>query len=297
MKPHIFILLAVLVVGGMLASPVCAAEYSSTLLPTTNTTSYYGENVLSWSHDAQANGQKIALIYFTVPSGSTVDFTLYYGNQSTVSGSMSNTPLGYGWTVAAVEINGATDSYTYFDLNQFYDIEVTGYARLSNNTDITGFLISSDAYGIGDNDLASFFAVPNIQRNLIYKLEVTGTQPFKIEVVDAPTSDVAENVSHSPLEGLNNWLNYAMSVSGSVFGFITALFWIIKFFFIDNLLLVIALYLGVTMAYSAISTRDIWGFYKKFFRLQRSMLDFVVALWTTLVQIIGTMVQTFLKWL
>jgi hypothetical protein len=296
------ILLALLLLGGMIVSPISAAEYSSTLLPQANTTSYYGENVLSWSHDADQLGQKVALIYFTVPAGSTVDFTLYYGNQSSVSGSMANTPIGVwtvmgGYTLASVEINGVTDSYAYWDLNQFYDIEVTGYARQSNNTEVTGFLVSSDAYGIGDNDLASFFAVPDLQRNLIYKIEATGTQPFKIEVVDAPVRDVAENVAHTPLEGLNDWLNVAMQVGGAVKDFILSIFWLIKFFFIDNLLLIIALWISVSMAYSAMSTRDIFQFYRKFFKLQKALLDFIVSLWNTLVQIVGTMVQIFVKWL
>ena len=287
----------------ILSPPAAAAEYSSTLLPQANTTSYYGENVLSWSHDAHDNNGAIALVYFTVPGGSTVNYTLYYGNQSSVSGSMSNTPFGVwtpfvgGWTLAAVEINGVTDTYAYWDTNQFYDIEVTGYARLSNNTDTTGFLISSDAYGIGDNDLASFFAVPNLQQNLIYKIEVSGTQPFKVEVVDAPIADVQQNVAHTPLEGLNDWLNIAMSIGGAVAGFIGSLFWLIKFFFIDNLLLILALWIGVTMAYSATTSRDIFGFYKKFFRLQKTLIEFIINLWNVLVQAVGTMVQIFVKWL
>jgi hypothetical protein len=42
------------------------------------------------------------------------------------------------------------------------------------------------------------------------------------------------------------------------------------------------------MAYSAISTRNIFQFYQKFFRLQRALLDFIVQMWNYLVQIISS---------
>jgi hypothetical protein len=96
---------------------------------------------------------------------------------------------------------------------------------------------------------------------------------------------------------VTGWLALATQYATAIYDFITGVFWILKFFFIDNLLLIIALWISVSMAYSAISTRDIFKFYTKFFRLQKALLDFIVSLWQTLVSIVYQMVQIFVKWL
>ena len=66
------------------------------------------------------------------------------------------------------------------------------------------------------------------------------------------------------------WINFAIAIAGLVFGFVLMIVGLIKFFFIDNLLLVVALWLGVTMAYSAISTRNIFQFYHKVLQISRN---------------------------
>jgi hypothetical protein len=303
MKPHIFVLLAVLVVGGMLASPVCAASYTLTGYQELNVFDVNKEmfnGVQNIIFDKSSEDKAITLIHFKVPQDHQVDFTIYYGTGTMVSGSALNV-----WnvsvyppttTTSTITFDGVTKSYSYFDTNPSWDYYLSGYAR--NNLDnSTGLIVYSAGYGSYDNELAVFKAVPNLGTNLIYRVDLSSDTPFDVDISYGSKSEVARSVSLTAWDIGGDWLKTATDVSFSVLGFIISLFWIIKFFFIDNLLLVIALYLGVTMAYSAISTRDIWGFYKKFFKLQRSMLDFVVALWTTLVQIIGTMVQTFLKWL
>jgi len=279
--------LALALILWALAGPACAMEYSATMLPDANTTHLYGEDVLSYSHDANTLEKKITLIYFTVPTNSQIDFTLYYGNGSTVSGYIENHQTGLGYTTATVSIDGATKSYNYFDTNQFYDIDVAGYAQQTNDTTIKGILVSSDAYGVFDNDLASFYPVPSLAQNLIYRVDATGTKPFNIEVVDSPPGEAAEGTNYSALATAQGWIDFAFGMGAAILGVVTGLLFWLKFLFIDNLLLIIALYLTISMAYAACTSKNVFVFFKRFFKSQQAFFMFILSLWGVLVTIIS----------
>lgn len=280
-------LIALALIIGALVGPVCAMEYSTTMLPDANTTHLYGEDVLSYSHDANTLENKITLIYFTVPTNSQIDFTLYYGNGSTVSGYIENHQTGLGYTTATVSIDSVTKSYNYFDVNQFYDIDVAGYAQQTNDTSIKGILIHSDAYGVFDNDLAAFYPVPSLAQNLIYRVDATGTKPFNIEVVDSPPMDAAQGVSYSVLGTAQSWIDFAFGIGGAVLGVVTGLLFWLKFLFVDNLIMIIALYLTISMAYAACTSRNVFVFFKRFLKSQQAFFMFLLSLWGILVTIVS----------
>jgi hypothetical protein len=290
------ILLAVLLLAGMIISPVSAVTYTRTATPINGLMEHdhvFVKDTYSTSFDASPEGKAVLETYFIVPSEGQVDFTLYYGTGSTVSGYMENHHesgiFGFAYTNSTVSINGVTKSYTYGDVVPLTELTITGYAYETNNNSVTGFLVSSYDYGgfLG-NDLAAFYSVSSIQNNLIYRIDATGTDSFSMEIVEAPQSTVTDAVSRSVFDAFNDWVNFAMGIARQLMDFVLMLFGIIKFLFIDNVLLVIALWISVTMAYSAISSKDIFGFYTKFFRYQRALLDFIVGLWNILVQIIAS---------
>ncbi len=291
-KPHIFALLAFLVLFGLIVSPVCAAEYSQTNIPLYNKSIVEFQQVTNIEHDASATNQKIAMIEFTVASGSQLDFTLYYGNGSTVTGYSENhkilDALLVSQTSATVSLGGVTKEYTYIDTQPFYDYNLAGYAKSNNESAITGFMVYSLNYGGLDNDLAAFYPVDHISQNTIYKITASSNKPFDMWVTDADPADVAGGASKNILDVAWEWINYAISIASFVLGFCIGLFWFIKFFFIDNLLLVIALYISITMAYAAIvSGGNIFIFYRRFFGLQSMMIRFIAEMWNYLIQIIS----------
>lgn len=247
MKPKAtsLVLLAVLLLAGMIVSPAAAAvEYHSTTFPSYNTTHYYGEGVTHYDHDAAAENMRIALVYFKTPQEGRLDITFYYGNGTSVSGYTENHRApSLLWTDVTVSLNGVTDSYRYFDVNQFYDSEFSGYAKDSNETPNSGFLLASTEYGLVDNDLAVFFPVSQLQRNLITCVVVTGDKPFNVEVVDGDPKDVAEGVSRTTFETIQDWLDLAWTTGGNLLGFLLGVLFFLKFLFVDNLLLIIALYI------------------------------------------------------
>lgn len=295
-KPHRFILLAFLIVFCVIVSPpVLAAEYTLTGYQEFNVLDVKKDlydNIQNLTFDKSNEDQAITLIHFKVPQDKTVDFTIWYGAGNSVSGSAStawNTSLlPLHTTTSTITFNGVTKEYSYLDTNPEFDYYLSGYAR-SNENNETGLIVYNAGYGGFDNDLAVFMAVENLAGNLIYKVELSCPAQFDADISYGTASEVAATVSKDPLQVALEWINLALSLGSTLLGFVLMLIGIIKFFFVDNLLLVIALWLGVTMAYSAISTNgNIFKFYTKFFRYQRALLDFIVQLWNYLIQIISS---------
>lgn len=283
----IFVLMTTIAFLLISVPAVSAAQYDMTTFPSANTTTLRAEEVRSYTHDASTEGMKIAQAYFTVPTDSQIDFTLYYGTGSTVTGSIESHHLNPLQTSTTVTLGGNSSEYSYFDVNYFYDIDLAGYAREANNTDNAGFILSSDAYGLLDNDLAAFYPVDNIQRNLIYKIEATGTAPFTIEIIDQQPADLAEGVSRTPLQTITEWVNFALGLGIMLYEIVSGLFAWLRFFFIDNLLMTVSLYLAITMAYAAATSKNIFKFFGKFFNDQRKLFEFILGLWRFLIEIIS----------
>ena len=297
------LLLALLLLAGMIVSPVCAdTGYTLTGYQEFNVFDVQKDmfnGVYNLTFDKSQQDKAITLIHFKVPQEHTVSFTLYYGSGNTVSGSASNV-----WNVSVIPLhsitstiifNGETKQYSYVDTNPDWDYYLSGYAR--DNTNQTGLIVYNAGYGGFDNDLAIFKPVSNPAVNLIYKVVLSCDAPFDVDVSYGSKGDVAAAVSKTAFQTGADWLNFGLLVGGSVLGFITAVFAWIKFLYMGNLLLVVALWLAVSMAYSATTSKDIWGFYKKFFGLQRSFYDFMFKIWQAVVSIIAQMIQAFLKWL
>lgn len=284
------ICLAVMMVMCMIASPVSAASYTLTGVPILYKdkidVNYQG--VSEVTHDASETGRKIALIQFTIPSESTVSFTLYYGNDSTVSGSSENHHVDLTRTSSTVTLGGDSMTYTYIDTQPFYDFNLAGYARDADNSSRNGFLIYSLNYGALDNNLAAFYEVANPGQNTIYKITATGTKNFDMYITDANPADVSAGASKSIVDVIADWINFAIGIAFLVYDVVTGLFYWLKFFFVDNLGMTIALYLSISMAYSASTSKNIFQFFKKFFSDQRKLFEFILGLWRLLVEVVAT---------
>jgi hypothetical protein len=293
-KPHIFILLAVLVLGGVIVSPVCAASYTLTGFQEFNVFDVQKDlytGVRNLSFDKSMDDKAITLAHFKAPQDHTVYFTIYYGTNKSVDGSVSNiwdiSIIPPTTTTSTITFDGVSSSYAYFDTNPEWDYYLSGYAR-DNDNNATGMIVYHAGYGSFDDDLAVFKEVSNLGTNLIYGVDLWSDVPFDVDISYGTRSDVAASVEKGILEIAGSWVSFALSIAGTVLGFVVGVLVLLKFFFVDNLLLVIALWISVTMAYSAISTRNIFQFYTKFFKLQRALIDFMVQIWNYVVQIISS---------
>lgn len=280
--------MAFLVLVGVIVSPVCAAEYVLTNMPLYEKVQTDFTGVWNLSYDASTDGKRIALIQFTIPSESEVDFTIYYGDGETVTGSSENHHLDLLRTSSTVTLGGDSKTYDFIDTQPFYDFNLAGYAKDAADNNVTGFLVYSLNYGALDNDLAAFYQVDNIGLNTIYRIDAVGTKPFDMFITSADPAVVAGGASKSILEVAQEWINFALHLGEFALGFVLSLFAWIKFFFIDNLMLTVSLYLSITMAYAAATSKNIFMFYRKFFNDQRKLFEFIFGLWRTLIEIISS---------
>ena len=283
------ILLAVLIVLGMIVSPVCAAQYTpKDALDPLNTVRDSFLRVYNVSWDGSPQGHAIGLINFQATTNYPVVFTLYYGNGTAVSGSMESYPDSLLWTRSIITLGGISKSYAYLNNAEDREWFVNSYGWNGTDDQDTGFLLYSTGYGRLDNDLAVFYPVPSITTHLIYRIDASSTAPFDIHIDHGVANLIAQQVAESPVTLIAKAVDFVTSNAGMILGICIGVVVWLKFLFVDNLFLVVALYISVSMAYSAISSRNIFQFYRKFFQFQRSMLEFVVTMWNYIVQIISS---------
>lgn len=301
-KPHIFILLAFLIVSGMIVSPVSAKYVHIELQPddetlAINQTTFNDVTSMTFEREDQAvHGFNIKQNI-----GTTTAIIINYANSSTVTGATSYTMIWPLYSNRSVTLNGVEDVQQFTDYWQMgQQTFVLTYATNVSDTDgsyiESGFLLYNPTFLT--NNVEVFF--PAGQYELIKSISITADNPVDVLVLSADASIVIHDKEATEIKDVFDpvgWYNTALTYSGYILGFVISLFWILKFFFIDNILLVIALWIGVTMAYSAISTKNIFQFYTRFFRYQRALLDFIVSLWSTLVSVLHSMVNIFVKWL
>jgi hypothetical protein len=289
------LLLAVVLVLGMIVSPVCAAQYTTTGEFAVDTSRESFTNVYNISYNAMETGDRINLIQFSVDTGQYVNFTLYYGAGSTVSGSAENHLTGVSLclgvvpcavTESTIILNGVSKTYSYGDAQPLFDFNFAGYAR--DDTNQTGFLAYGSGYGSFDNDLAVFYPVPNIAVNTIYRVDLSGPQTFSVYIDHGKAADISAAASKSALDNIGEWVQLAISIGVFVYGTSIALFYWLKFFFWDNLGMTVALYISISMAYAANTSKDVFKFFGKFLNDQKKMFEFMLSLWTILVNLIAT---------
>jgi hypothetical protein len=299
-NPTKALLLAILIVAGMIVSPVCAA---SPIMPNFGLDDVFIDNVATLNYNTP-DGLAIAGLEIRVPYGTTLSFTLNPLNGTSETGTivysgdiLSSThtvgigsdsnaitlpdPLhGAGLYHIGVASNGSGDRgyFTSFEVLSMWSGPMA-YSTVAGATPITSISFTS-------NNLVNVRVVTESYEKAYTDLEPGGLGDIVDPILKGATG--------------TDWIALAKSYAGAVIAFITGIFWILDFFFIKNLLLIIVLWISVSMAVSAVTTpyrKMPWGFFEKFFRYQRALLDFIVSLWRVLWEIINYIVQIFVKWL
>lgn len=250
-------------------------------------------------YDALADSQDaIILVHFKVPSNSYVNFTIHYGSAgSTVSGWAENHLTSfYGvstpWTVSTIHFNGETKSYTFFDTNPEYDYNLAGYARTLPN-DTAGIIVYHAGYGSFDNDLAIYMPLSStgsLAQYLINRIELSSPTNFDVDITHGPYDTVAKSATTTPLDEIpelvSDLVSFVLSTGEFLYDFVSTLFRWLKFFFVENLAMTTALYLALSMAYSASRSKDIFAFFKRFISDQVKLYQFIVWCWDSFISII-----------
>lgn len=245
MNPRLILCLVVL---AMLVLPACAQ--------TVTVTAPQGQAIKYLT--IGSNGGTAATVTFTLNDGSTVPCSYTYSSTYPAVGSIT--------------VNGETASTSYYTMGKFY----------------TRFFQTKEMLNGSSNTMRGAYG----QINGAWYNYVEGTTAASpiISATITSTTDVEYTADYWSIEsGTENvsggWVQYILSLVWMFIGFVKELVFWLKFFFVDNLLLVLALYIGITGAVAFNKKKNIFGALKEFFGYQRKLLEFIVLLWNILIQI------------
>jgi hypothetical protein len=265
----------------------------------------YGTGASNWIYNTNPD-ERISIVEFDVPINTHVNFVLTYGTGQTVGGWIDYRPAGpVGLSFSNISLGGDTWG------ESFIDAQVAGYSLTKhvqfqsygvNKTAspvMPGFTLYAQGYGVFSSEVV-FYPVENIESNLITGVNIVSTQPIDITVTTNDAERLSEFVRLSVAEYRSNvigdvsntardWINFGISIISYVYEIAVSLFYWFKFFFVDNLVMTVALYLTVTMAFAARASRgNMAKFLRTWFKDQAGLFRFILELVHSLVNLIGT---------
>ena len=288
----------------LVIAPVVHAEIQITAEPLGGTQRTF-QQVTTLTYDGAPTGVGIQRIGIDAPIGTTISFTLYYGNNSQVSGSCSykNTladPLtGTGYLNSHIVLGAVSSDYTYLGNNHIGRFYVTGYAKnkTGSNTFQPGIVVWGGTAGlntIGQGSDYVFFPTVTGSDSVINKIVLSSNNAVNVAVYTKEREALVTDTSKTWLDLLNEWIAFGIQIAGTLKDFVVSVFYWLKFFFIDNLTMTIALYLTGTLAFAA---RQYKGrpdkILRQWFSDQKKLFEFIIGLWQSLVTIVSWFAQIF----
>ncbi len=289
-KPLLILLLCALLVVPTMASPVPSGIFSDAQtidIPST-TTLYY--NVTP--------GDAIGSVVFTMDLNTNVSYTLGYGVGNTVSGKIeyvgvpvyTGSSLSYQST-AYVSMGSNSSSSTFFDItgNVVKRFGVTGHAK-DDSVGTMGFAAwDTSILNAYTSQNIAYYPVVDVAKKPIYWFSFTSNKPVTITVSYGPQSYIQTQSTKSGIDILNEWVSLATQYGSTILSVVISLIYWLKFFFIDNLGLTVALYISGSLAFAARSCRgNPIRLLRTFFKDQKALFEFIITLWEKLVNIISS---------
>ena len=225
-------------------------------------------------------------------SGAFGTFTETLSDGSTVSGSFSY--AGFPPT-ATVGIGG--DS-----ANTLYVTGIAGaplYMKIWNGDNTTDGRVIRMGYG-QINGIWNNVVAANIPRSptTSFSATYTGSVSFTPDTIsyDKAQEQLAENTDL--LRSLKAWADWLLTILPDAKNFVEDLLYWIRFFFVDNLLMIVALFLAVPMAFAAKNSKgNPERFLRQYFKTLKGFFVFIMSVWTTLLSSINMILQWFKQWI
>lgn len=248
------------------------------------------DGLKTYSYDASPEGRGIQRIGIDVPTGTTVNYVLTYGDASTVTGTLHYYNDGFFRQTSDISLGSETSSYSYTGFQEIGRFYVSGYGKNETSAGVwqSGFLVYGSTAGLSTitNDYVFY---PITGDPVIYKFTMTSNNPVDVAIFTNPRNEVAQAASKSFLDVANEWVDYALSLATNIKNILISLAYWLKFFFIDNLGMTVALYLMGSLAIAArVSRGNPVRVLKQFFKDQKTLFEFIVTLYEKLVNIFGT---------
>ena len=291
MKSHYLILI---VVVALLVVPTSAKyTFTGSVQPWTRVIDV--GSVVDSTMDVSTKGDGIQEIKLVIGTGTTVSFTLWLGNGTQVSGTMVYEPSTTGCDTTdycqKTEMTIGSSVYTryYKGIEQFGRIDIAGYARDESTTPPTyGILVYDSTTSLEPSD-GAFYPTDK----MIYKYHLTANKPVGLFVSTAPMGDLTTAAKKSN----GDVVNELWTIFNQIKDLVIEVFWFgfnLAVFLWENIWLIIAMYFALTgvMALTASKGKGrIFKAIKTWLKYQKSLLDFILGLWDTVIGLITKIIH------
>lgn len=243
----------------------------------------------------------IQRISVDIPSDTTVDYTVWYGNGSTLTGQLIYEPTSTGCIAppfvpllptlgcqrSYVSIGSGSSEVTYFGSAAIGRIDIVGYGREMTDPEnpVYGYIVYDTTAGIHVNGDAMAFTP--VSSGVIYKFQLTSTKPL---TGVAYYTNTRENVQKAAKTSLVDTLLEFATLLNQTKDSVLEVFWFFYYlaeFLWDNLTLIIVLYFSLTGAMAIYkSNNSIFKAIQTWLKYQKALLDFILGLWDTLIGIV-----------
>lgn len=251
--------LFILIMASLLAMPACAVKYNYTA----------------------PDDQAIWAVDMSFPPETTGTIILKQSNGDLTAGTISYT--GFPTTYANIALQGDTSSGSYFVTGSMIDLKVSVW----NGENSTYSRKLQMGYGQVSriwNDVVS----ADIEQYPITEIFLDTSQEIEIDVEYIAYTEAMKNLTR---DDSTDWLSAILEYGTAVKDIFFALMFWAKFLFVENLVMVVSLYLTGTMAYAMHTSKNIFVFYKTWFKQQGQLWHFIATLFSTIIGIVGQIVQ------
>lgn len=238
-------------------------------------------------------GQALWSVDMSVPVGTTATISITQSNGVVTTGSISYQSGTFVTNDATLELDGDSKSVTYniipFTASPLY-VDVW---NADNST--KGVRILKMGYGL-INGVYNDYATAEIEKYPITTFELSADSEVDIDYEFVSSTEASERLTAGDEQ---TWIDLLQDYLPMFWGIFQALIYWLKFLFVDNLILTVVLYLTGTMAVAANTSRNIFVFYKTWFRQQVAMFNFVanafsitISIITQILSVVGGLVSS-----
>jgi hypothetical protein len=230
------------------------------------------------------SGQAVWAIYINSPVGTHGTIEIYQANGDTTTGYWSYTGGLPTSTFTASLGSSGTQSFGYTIPVNMVSVNMEIWNGDNSSTDNSRKLkFGFGQLALGQTGLWNGVGSTDINRAVITGYSITADNVVSVHPELIDIRQAATNLASTEGQGLPELLKAYVPLVAAVF--FSLIYWL-KYLFVDHLILVISLYLTGSMAYAINTSRNIFIFYKTWFKQQIAMFNFIAGAFSTTFQIV-----------
>ena len=249
--------------------------------------SYTGQNIVI---DATEFNKVIVEAKIYLDTGEKANLTIYYGTE-TLQGYIEYSRPNFFTSVITLKLGDKQVNLTDYDVLGLEKCILLTYSYNEQNKTTSISLIYDDG-SIFKRGVEK--AIEDLEFKPIYRLDINANSEVRVSVGVASYQayqegwETTKNATQPvPIPYIGDITNI---ITGS-YNLLSNIFWYFKLIFIDNGLLTFALFESLLLAYSAISSRDIFTFYRRWINAHVKLIEFVISVISKLIEIFSNIIQ------